>query len=264
MTNMNTAADVDNNDLDLAELEAALEAEFGDEIEIEEDAAQAEIEAEFADAEADEEHYDAVAGELELEEAKAEAYAEQESEADMNTEIEDKPKKAKRKAAGEPKAKREPRKTLAGYKRSEVILDRLGEKAGDYMVLEVADAEKSADELAAQQQELLSIIDQKMSKKIAEKAVNVMSWVAGKSKLRTDVAISLGFLVKQGSITKNELINHIATGTDKPRGMSTAKAQGGNVWNLMIDLKMGRLDGKVMTVNEESLIVENFKAQQAA
>lgn len=243
----NTA--IDNDDLD-DDLMALLDEEIVEENEVEASAESA----------PDENDLQSAVGDLEIEATRSEAYAEQQGESETAESDKPKSKDAKPAKAKKERKPREPRKTMATDKKSEVILDKLGENAGDYFVLEVSDADKSDEELRKQQEDLLATIDNDMAKKVSEKAVNLMSWLGSKSKLRTCTRITLDFmLANPEGVTKAQLRDHIQSGTSRPYGLGTARSQSDQMFRLLPIFKVGVTDDKVMKLNPESLIVARFK-----
>lgn len=205
-----------------------------------------------ADESVSEEDITRAVSELDLEEARAEAYSEQESEGDVDTT----PVKAtKAKKVKEPKAPKEFRKTMATSRKSEVITSRLGANSHEFFALEMADADLSEEELKAKQEEMLARIDS-IAKKIGEKAVNVISWLAGRAKLSnyTDQAISL--LIEKGEITSKDLLEHYKA---RPYSEGTSRSQSQQLMKLLPEMKVGVMEGKTMKLNPESLIVAKFQ-----
>lgn len=184
--------------------------------------------------------------------SKAEAYDEQEVEEVMAAE-EDAPSADT--AEPKAKAKKAPRKTMAGGKKSEVIRDRLPET----LVLTMGDAELSEKELVDKQDTLLEVIDTDMAVKVAEKAVNLLSAVHDKAKLSAYTAITLRLLDKsEDGIIAKDLIEHMqdqdANGV-KGYSAGTSNSQAHQMFKLLPALQMATLDGKVMKVNDESLLM---------
>jgi len=240
-THMAVTAEHVVDDLELAALEAALDAELED-VELEE-----EINVEGADEDTIVEAVE----EVEMEEAKADAYEEQ----DAASEIEIEPAPV---VAEKPKT---PRKTMTGHKKSEVALSKVGEKATGF-ILEVADAELDADAQKEKFDKMIAGIDE-LAIKVGEKAVNLVAYAANDAKLSTYTQISMAYLVSKGTVTAKELIEHLqdqdANGV-KSYGIGTARSQAHQMFKLFPEFKIATMDGKAMTVNEDSLIVAKFKA----
>lgn len=226
-------------DAEIAALEASLDGveDDADDIVLDDDVSEGDLEAAVA--------------EVNLEEAKSEAYEEQEGGEDMSTEpVEKKAAKTKK-----------PRKTMISSKKSEVATSKLGENAAGF-ILELSDAELDEKAQAKQRETFLSSIDD-MAKKVGEKAVNLVAYAGADAKLSAYTAIALKFLVDKGSITTKDLIEHMqdqkANGV-KGYSIGTARSQSHQMFQLFPAFKVGTLDGKTMTVNEESLIVAKFKS----
>lgn len=239
-TKMETEIVMDD-DAELAALEAALEAELSGDAE--------------TSIEADDATMEAAIEEVELDEAKAEAYKEQEaSEDDMSTApIVTKEAKVK--------AKRVPRKTMAGAKKSDVAFDKLGDKA-DQFVLEVSDATMSAKDQAKKRDSFIVGIDS-LAIKVGEKAVNLVAYASSGAKLSAYTEIAMKFLVEKGEIIAKDLIEHLqsqeANGV-KSYTVGTARSQAHQMFKLLPEFKIANLVGKVMTPNEDSLILAKFKS----
>lgn len=239
--------------IDDAELESILATVTVDGVDDEE------IVEEVAEAAADatDEEIEEIIAALEIEEAKAEAYAEQEPGADMVIEEAAAESNEGGKPAKKAKAPRAYRKTMAGYKKSEVIMDRLGANSHEYFALELADAELSQEELKAKQEEMLARIDG-IAKKIGEKAVNLLSWLAGRAKLSNYTEQALRLLIEKGKITSKDLLEHYKA---RPYSEGTSRSQSQQLMKLLPEMKVGIMDGKVMHLNPESLIVAKFREQ---
>jgi len=224
------------------------------------------IVAELEALDADDDSIDATEQELNEDELlalqvnldKADAYSNQEAEEtigneDAPVEAEAATDKVVEKVAKEKKA---PRKTMAGGKKSDVIRDRLTET----LILEVDDAKLSPTELEASQDTLLDYIDTEMAVKVAEKAVNLISAANGHAKLSAYTIITLRFLEESASagITVKNLVEHLQD--QKANGVKgysdgTAKSQAHQMFKLLPTLKVASMNGKVMTINEDSILM---------
>ncbi|MCG5512803.1 hypothetical protein [Ectothiorhodospira shaposhnikovii] len=203
----------------------------------------------------------AAIAEIEMEEVKAEAYAEQESESDI---ISTEPVES---TAGEKVVEaREPRKTMTGHRKSEVVKDKLGAKLGEVVILEVTDAMLPPAVLKERQDELLANID-KMAKKVGEKAVNLLSHINGTAKLSAYTDIAIAYLAKHGSMTTNDLISHLTSGDHsyrKPYSIGTARSQTHQMFALLPQFKIGVMEGKTMKVNPNSVIFAHLAEKPAS
>ncbi len=166
------------------------------------------------------------------------------------------------KAKAEPKEPKAPRKTVINSKRSEVALDRMGANAEDF-VLETTDAKLKPAERKAKRDALLAAMDSKdMAVKVSEKAINLIAFTSGAAKLSTYTEIAIKFLVDKGSMTAQELINHLqdqkANGV-KGYSKGTANSQGHQMFKLLPLFMIGTLDGKTMKVNKQSIIAKLVK-----
>lgn len=169
--------------------------------------------------------------------------------------------KAEKEANATPKVTRTT--SMATSNPSAVIRERLGDKLGETLVLEVADAGLSAKKLQAQQEEILTGIDQ-LKKKVGEKAVNLIGFVNGTAKLSVYTDIAFRFLKannRKGIVTA-DLIAHYqdqAANGVKGYGLGTARSQGHQMFHLLPALKLVKMEGKTMKINPDSLISAKLK-----
>lgn len=194
--------------------------------------------------------------------AKAEVYKEQDdglvevlaSDAPSSETLDKKSKTARAKAF---------KSTMTSSKKSEVLKEKLGEKLSETLILEVADAELDADTLKKQQDAMLEAIDN-LAVKVGEKAVNLISAVNGSSKLSiyTELAIKYAVANPKG-FTITELAEHYqdqkANGV-KGYSVGTARSQSNQMSQLFSATKVAKLEGKLMVLNEDSLIVAAITA----
>lgn len=226
----------------LEALDGMTDADFDDEIVVTDD-------TDVTDT--DEALLDAVAG-AEKDEAKAEAYEDQDDGEVAEVAATDKPSDKE-----VVKAKKSYKATVSGAKKSEVIRERLGEKLGDTLVLEMSDAELKPKALAKMQDEVLETIDN-MAKKVGEKAVNLLGAVNGTSKLSAYTEIAFKFMKNNPEgFTALDLIAHMqdqdANGI-KAYSLGTARSQSHQMVQLFSSLKLVNLDGKSLVMNTDSML----------
>lgn len=160
----------------------------------------------------------------------------------------------------EPKAKAEsiPRKHYAS--KLERISDKLGDKLGEYTVLELADAMLVGTELAAKQQETLAIV-KASGTKVQNRQTFIFEFIAGKSaKLNGVIQTALTILSKDGYIAMGIEGNLYKALIAKPYSPNAAKAMGGNTVLALKSLKVVIDEAGKLVANPNSLILAKFKA----
>lgn len=174
-------------------------------------------------------------------------------------------KEAAKVAAGtdeEPAAPKEKRQYFA--KKEDRIKYRLGEKLGDFMVLELDDANLEGDALKAKQDETFKVIAE-MSVKVKNRASLLLDFVAGKTaKLNNVIATAFKVLSADGKLTTGDNGNLHAALLKKPYSPSAARAMGRNTITLMEKLKVINKTAKgEFVANPNSLLLANVKAMLA-
>ncbi|RQT26013.1 hypothetical protein [Burkholderia contaminans] len=137
------------------------------------------------------------------------------------------------------------------------IKARHGDNLGNYLVLEVADAELEGDALKAKQDETLAIIDG-MGMKVKNRASLLIDWVSGKAAKPNEILKrALDVLVADGKITTGENGNLHKNLIAKPYSVSAARSMGRNTVTLMEKLKMLVPSGEkgAFVPNQESLLL---------
>jgi hypothetical protein len=118
------------------------------------------------------------------------------------------------------------------------IKARLGEKLGDYLVLEIADAELEGDALKAKQDETLAVIDA-MSVKVKNRASLLLDWLSGKTAQPNEILKrALAVLHADGKITTGDNGNLHKNLLTKPYSASAARSMGRNTITVMEKTKM--------------------------
>jgi len=150
--------------------------------------------------------------------------------------------------------------------RADRIQYRLGDKLGDFMVFENADALLEGDALKAKQDENFAVI-RSMNKKVQNRASLLLDYCAGKSaELNSVMTIAFKLLKRDGTITSGDKGNYttaLVSGGPKndvnprPYGMSSARAMGNNTISLLKQLRVITADEKKQTFipNPDSLIL---------
>jgi hypothetical protein len=142
------------------------------------------------------------------------------------------------------------------------IKARLGSSLGDYLVLEIADAELEGDALKAKQDETLAVIDA-MSVKVKNRASLLMDWLSGKTNKPNEIfKRALDVLAADGKIQTGDNGNLHKNLLSKPYSPSAARAMGRNTVTVMEKTKMIVQTGKgEFAPNPNSLFL--MMAQQA-
>jgi hypothetical protein len=139
-------------------------------------------------------------------------------------------------ATAAPKKAPTPRKHYAT--KVERISDKLGDKLGEYTVLELSDAALEGEALAAKQTETLEII-KGSGKKVQSRMTFVLEYVAGKSsKLNGVIVTALSLLKTDGKLTTGNEGNLFKKLVAHPYSPSAAKAMGGNTLLALKGLKV--------------------------
>ena len=161
-----------------------------------------------------------------------------------------------------PKEPKAPRLTYVTNKKSEVLAQKLGSKASEYLLLEVADAALDEDGLKAKMDEVLATIDACGQKKVQEKAVMLFGYMSKGGTLNEVMKRAFTVLVRDGFITSGDKGNLHANLLTKPYSLGTARAQAGQMLCLFPMLKIALKDGRGRLVaNPDSLILMKVSAE---
>ncbi|EOG9764186.1 hypothetical protein ACLMPH_002006 [Acinetobacter baumannii] len=165
------------------------------------------------------------------------------------------------------------RTTYQNSKVSAVLLSRLGDDAYDHLLLEVEDAElleKDPEALKARQQELLNILNARpgsgssitTQKKVAEKIVQLFTWLKNGGELNVVMHRTFGVLLKDGYITTKKTGNLYSNLLAKPYSPGTASAQSGQMMQMLPMLKIALKDEQGRLVpNPNSLLLMKIKSE---
>lgn len=162
--------------------------------------------------------------------------------ADASEGVVEKPKKEKKASA--------PRKHYAD--RVERITDTFGATLGEYMVLEIADASLTGDDLAAKQTETLEAI-KSVGVKVKNRVNYLMDFAAGKSAKLNEVAtVALTILKTTGKLETGEKGN-FQTKLREKYSPKSANSMGSNTVAAMKTLKMIQGEKGEYSLNPMSL-----------
>jgi hypothetical protein len=118
------------------------------------------------------------------------------------------------------------------------IKARLGANLGNYLVLEIADADLEGDALKAKQDETLAVIDA-MSVKVKNRASLLLDFLSGKTAKPNEILKrALDVLAADGKITTGDNGNLHKNLIAKPYSPSAARAMGRNTVTVMEKTKM--------------------------
>jgi hypothetical protein len=118
------------------------------------------------------------------------------------------------------------------------IKARLGANLGNYLVLEIADADLEGDALKAKQDETLAVIDA-MSVKVKNRASLLLDFLSGKTGKPNEILKrALDVLAADGKITTGDNGNLHKNLLAKPYSVSAARAMGRNTVTVMEKTKM--------------------------
>ena len=173
-------------------------------------------------------------------------------------------KKTESAQASTPKLPKASRLTYVTSSKSAVLSAKLGEKAADYLVLEVGDISLGATEMQAKMNEVLGAIDACPQKKVQEKAVMLFGWMAKGGALNEVMARAFKVLLRDGKITTGEKGNLMTELLAKPYSVGTARAQSGQILSLFPMLKVTDRSKGVLTANEQSLVLMKAAAELKA
>lgn len=159
--------------------------------------------------------------------------------------------------------KNERPKTLrdANAKKSEKINAALGEKASEFLLLEIGDADLSPEELAAKQKATLAAID-KLAKKVGEKSVMLFSYMRNGGRLNEVMRRAFEVLLKDGELTSGDKGNLQLNLMAKPYSLGTARSQSNQIFSLFPALKITIKSKGRMVPNPDSIILEKFKSEK--
>jgi hypothetical protein len=139
-------------------------------------------------------------------------------------------------AAAAPAKARTPR--VHYVNKTDRIKARLGANLGNYLVLEIADADLEGDALKAKQDETLAVIDA-MSVKVKNRASLLLDFLSGKTGKPNEILKrALDVLAADGKITTGDNGNLHKNLLAKPYSVSAARAMGRNTVTVMEKTKM--------------------------
>jgi len=162
-----------------------------------------------------------------------------------------------------PKAKGKPKAAVRQgppLSKSQKVVAKLGEKASEFLILELADAELDEEALKAKQDVVLAEIDG-LAKKVGEKATILFGWLKNGGSLNEVMKRTFEVLVRDGEITSGAKGNLQTNLLAKPYSPGTAASQANQMFMLLPALKVTRKEKGRMVANEDSLLLAKAKAE---
>lgn len=156
-------------------------------------------------------------------------------------------------------AQRAPRLTFA--LQSQKIAHRLGDKAREFLIMDIKDAELSDAELGVKQAALLKVVDL-MAVKVGEKASMLFGYLREGGKLNEVMRRTFTVLIADGFLSVGDKGNLITNLEKKPYSIGTCRSQSTQMFQLFPALGIchEREAGKLM-MNPDSTILLKMKAE---
>lgn len=156
-------------------------------------------------------------------------------------------------------APRAPRLTFA--LQSQKIAHRLGDKAREFLIMDIKDAELSDAELEVKQAALLKVVDL-MAVKVGEKASMLFGYLREGGKLNEVMRRAFTVLIADGFLTVGDKGNLVSNLEKKPYSIGTCRSQSTQMFQLFPALGIchEREAGKLM-MNPDSTILLKMKAE---
>ena len=177
---------------------------------------------------------------------------------------EEKPEKQKKE-----KAPTTYRTTYQNSKRSAVLLDRLGGDTSE-IVLEFGDVDLPEEELKEKQQKFLRLLNaqptlttngETVQKKVAEKVVILFTMFKQNGRWNEVMYRTFKLLLTDGYISGGRDSNLVKDLLAKPYSIGTARAQAGQMMQMLPLLKIAKEEGGRLVPNEESTILARLRDQ---
>jgi hypothetical protein len=146
--------------------------------------------------------------------------------------------RAEKKAKREVEAAAKPKVVHYGNDKVRRIKETLGDKLGDLLVLELADAALEGEALAQYQSDVLAMIG-KLPIKVKNRAMLLLDYVAGKSsELNNVITTAFRALHADGKLVSGDEGNLHQALLKKPYSAGAARAMGRNTINLFVAMKI--------------------------
>lgn len=141
------------------------------------------------------------------------------------------------------------------------IAAKLGDKAAEYLVLDLKDAALSDKELEVKRTALLNSVDE-MAVKVGEKATMLFGYMRNGGKLNEVMRRTFTVLLRDGELTTGDKGNLVGDLLKKPYSIGTARSQSNQMFSLFPALAIVvKADNGAMKLNPDSTIIAKMKAE---
>lgn len=145
-----------------------------------------------------------------------------------------------------------------GMKKSEALVKALGNRAADFLTINLADADLPDNQRAEKIAELLATIDDPKQTpiKIQEKVINFYAHLSNGAALSNYTIMAIQLLVKDGELTSKTLKDAYEA---RPYSPGTASSQATQMMKLLPLLGLATRVGQKLTVNPDSVLLPSLK-----
>lgn len=145
-----------------------------------------------------------------------------------------------------------------GMKKSEALVKALGNRAADFLTINLSDADLPDAERQAKIDELLATIDdsKKTPIKIQEKVINFYAHLSNGAQLSNYTVMAIQLLVKDGELTSKTLKDAYEA---RPYSQGTASSQATQMMKLLPLLGLAVRNGQKLTINPDSVLLPSLK-----
>lgn len=169
-------------------------------------------------------------------------------------------KKPRKKKDAAPKVPKATRPTSVTHKPGDLLLAKLGTKAGDYLIFSAdpAENETKVAEFIARMNDREAIAE-----KVREKIIMLMTWMAGggTGALNEVLRRTFAVLSKNGTLTSGDKGNLQQDLLAKPYSMGTARSQANQMFMALPELGLTLKSKGAMTPNPDSIMLQAINAQ---
>lgn len=144
-----------------------------------------------------------------------------------------------------------------GMKKSEALVKALGNRAADFLTINLSDAELPDEQRQAKINELLATIDdsKKTPIKIQEKVINFYAHLSNGAQLSNYTKMAIELLVKDGELTSKGLKDAYEA---RPYSPGTASSQATQMMKLLPLLGLAKREGQKLIVNPDSVLLPSL------
>lgn len=145
--------------------------------------------------------------------------------------------------------------------KSQKISHKLGDKARDFLMMDIKDADLSDEELGAKQAALLKAVDL-MAVKVGEKATMLFGYLRNGGKLNEVMRRTFTVLLADGFLSTGDKGNLVTNLEKKPYSIGTCRSQSTQMFQLFPALGIcHEREGGKLVMNEGSTILMKMKAE---